>query len=79
MQCLVAAIREEPNMSGGGEQVDILPANYVVKDRWKVVSSSDSEFPLLAQKALLCDAVKVLLAGPRTDQTALTEGIWVRA
>ncbi|XP_053880405.1 tau-tubulin kinase 1 isoform X2 [Malaclemys terrapin pileata] len=37
MQCLVAAIREEPNMSGGGEQVDILPANYVVKDRWKVL------------------------------------------
>lgn len=27
-------------MSGGGEQVDILPTNYVVKDRWKVVSSS---------------------------------------
>lgn len=25
-------------MSGGGEQADILPANYVVKDRWKVVS-----------------------------------------
>lgn len=22
----------------GGEQADILPANYVVKDRWKVVS-----------------------------------------
>lgn len=38
MQCLAAAIKDEPNMSGGGEQVDILPANYVVKDRWKVVS-----------------------------------------
>ncbi|MXQ85402.1 hypothetical protein E5288_WYG011242 [Bos mutus] len=24
-------------MSGGGEQADILPANYVVKDRWKVL------------------------------------------
>uniref|UniRef100_A0A8C5J8I1 Tau tubulin kinase 1 n=1 Tax=Junco hyemalis TaxID=40217 RepID=A0A8C5J8I1_JUNHY len=24
-------------MSGGGEQVDILPTNYVVKDRWKVL------------------------------------------
>lgn len=40
MQCLAAVIKDEPNMSGGGEQVDILPTNYVVKDRWKVVSSS---------------------------------------
>lgn len=38
MQCLAAALKDEPNMSGGGEQADILPANYVVKDRWKVVS-----------------------------------------
>ena len=38
MQCLAAAIKDETNMSGGGEQADILPANYVVKDRWKVVS-----------------------------------------
>ncbi|XP_019404565.1 PREDICTED: tau-tubulin kinase 1 [Crocodylus porosus] len=37
MQCLAAAVKDEPNMSGGGEQVDILPANYVVKDRWKVL------------------------------------------
>ncbi|NXD68944.1 TTBK1 kinase, partial [Eolophus roseicapillus] len=37
MQCLAAVIKDEPNMSGGGEQVDILPANYVVKDRWKVL------------------------------------------
>ncbi|XP_039180425.1 tau-tubulin kinase 1 isoform X6 [Crotalus tigris] len=37
MQCLAAAIKDEPNMSGGGEQIDILPANYVVKDRWKVL------------------------------------------
>lgn len=44
MQCLAAAIKDEPNMSGGGEQVDILPANYVVKDRWKVVS----RFPFLS-------------------------------
>lgn len=32
-------------MSGGGEQVDILPTNYVVKDRWKVVSSSGFNGP----------------------------------
>lgn len=38
MQCLAAALKDETNMSGGGEQADILPANYVVKDRWKVVS-----------------------------------------
>ncbi|XP_065689602.1 tau-tubulin kinase 1 isoform X2 [Patagioenas fasciata] len=37
MQCLAAVIKDETNMSGGGEQVDILPANYVVKDRWKVL------------------------------------------
>lgn len=42
MQCLAAAaIKDETNMSGGGEQADILPANYVVKDRWKVVSDSE--------------------------------------
>lgn len=40
MQCLAAALKDETNMSGGGEQADILPANYVVKDRWKVVSDS---------------------------------------
>jgi len=37
MQCLAAALKDETNMSGGGEQADILPANYVVKDRWKVL------------------------------------------
>jgi len=48
MQCLAAVIKDEPNMSGGGEQVDILPANYVVKDRWKVVSTSAFVLPLVA-------------------------------
>uniref|UniRef100_A0A5F9DA61 Tau tubulin kinase 1 n=1 Tax=Oryctolagus cuniculus TaxID=9986 RepID=A0A5F9DA61_RABIT len=37
MQCLAAVLKDETNMSGGGEQADILPANYVVKDRWKVL------------------------------------------
>nr|XP_019593973.1 PREDICTED: tau-tubulin kinase 1 [Rhinolophus sinicus] len=37
MQCLATALKDETNMSGGGEQADILPANYVVKDRWKVL------------------------------------------
>ncbi|XP_007890507.2 tau-tubulin kinase 1 [Callorhinchus milii] len=37
MQCLVAATRDEANMSGGGEQVDILPVAFTVKDRWKVL------------------------------------------
>uniref|UniRef100_G1PCL3 non-specific serine/threonine protein kinase n=1 Tax=Myotis lucifugus TaxID=59463 RepID=G1PCL3_MYOLU len=36
-QGLAAAPKDETNMSGGGEQADILPANYVVKDRWKVL------------------------------------------
>ena len=53
MQCLAAVIKDEPNMSGGGEQVDILPANYVVKDRWKVVSSSVFVLPLVAQTDVL--------------------------
>lgn len=47
MQCLAAVIKDEPNMSGGGEQVDILPANYVVKDRWKVVSTPAFVLPLV--------------------------------
>ncbi|XP_069464976.1 tau-tubulin kinase 1 isoform X2 [Ambystoma mexicanum] len=37
MQCLAAVIKDDANMSGGGEQVDILPVSYVVKDRWKVL------------------------------------------
>ncbi|XP_063774825.1 tau-tubulin kinase 1 isoform X1 [Pseudophryne corroboree] len=37
MQCLVAVIRDDGNMSGGAEQADILPVSYVVKDRWKVL------------------------------------------
>ncbi|XP_038654784.1 tau-tubulin kinase 1-like [Scyliorhinus canicula] len=37
MQCLAAPAQEEANMSGGGEQVDILPVAFVVKDRWKVL------------------------------------------
>ncbi|OCT77441.1 tau-tubulin kinase 1 [Xenopus laevis] len=37
MQCLAAVIKDDGNMSGGAEQVDILPVSYVVKDRWKVL------------------------------------------
>ncbi|XP_048452562.1 tau-tubulin kinase 1-like [Rhincodon typus] len=37
MQCLAAPTQEEAKMSGGGEQVDILPVGFVVKDRWKVL------------------------------------------
>ncbi|KAM8947020.1 tau-tubulin kinase 1 [Pelodytes ibericus] len=37
MQCIAAVIRDEGIMSGGAEQVDILPVSYVVKDRWKVL------------------------------------------
>uniref|UniRef100_UPI00398F1F26 LOW QUALITY PROTEIN: tau-tubulin kinase 1-like n=1 Tax=Pristiophorus japonicus TaxID=55135 RepID=UPI00398F1F26 len=37
MQCLAAALQHEANMSGGGEQLDILPVAFVVKDRWKVL------------------------------------------
>lgn len=38
-------------MSGGGEQADILPANYVVKDRWKVVSAGRAEERVKPQRA----------------------------
>ncbi|NXF38282.1 TTBK1 kinase, partial [Nyctibius bracteatus] len=54
MQCLAAVIKDEPNMSGGGEQVDILPANYVVKDRWKVVSSSGFGCYLMFHSLCFC-------------------------
>ncbi|XP_067881331.1 tau-tubulin kinase 1-like, partial [Heterodontus francisci] len=37
VQGLAAATQDEANMSGGGEQVDILPVAFVVKDRWKVL------------------------------------------
>ncbi|XP_072105293.1 tau-tubulin kinase 1-like isoform X1 [Mobula birostris] len=37
MQCLAVPAQEEANMSGGSEQVDILPVAFVVKDRWKVL------------------------------------------
>ena len=36
MQCLVPG--DNGNMNGTSEQVDILPPNCMVKDRWKVVS-----------------------------------------
>ncbi|XP_036383119.1 tau-tubulin kinase 1 isoform X2 [Megalops cyprinoides] len=37
MQCLGPAIQDQANMNGAGEQVDILPPNCMVKDRWKVL------------------------------------------
>ncbi|MBN3295075.1 TTBK1 kinase, partial [Amia calva] len=37
MQCLAPALQDEANMNGAGEQADILPANCMVKDRWKVL------------------------------------------
>lgn len=32
----------DENMNGAGEQVDILPQNCMVKERWKVVSTQKS-------------------------------------
>lgn len=50
-------------MSGGGEQVDILPANYVVKDRWKVVSSSSFMLPFWWPKQIFsyCSRIETCL------------------
>lgn len=38
MQCVGPPVQADENMNGAGEQVDILPPNCMVKDRWKVVS-----------------------------------------
>ncbi|KAM3622656.1 uncharacterized protein V6R79_001700 [Siganus canaliculatus] len=37
MQCLVPGLQDNANMNGTSEQADILPPNYMVKDRWKVL------------------------------------------
>ncbi|XP_028306808.1 tau-tubulin kinase 1-like isoform X2 [Gouania willdenowi] len=37
MQCLVPGLQDNANMNGTSEQVDILPPNCMVKDRWKVL------------------------------------------
>ncbi|KAJ8361585.1 hypothetical protein SKAU_G00181100 [Synaphobranchus kaupii] len=37
MQCLGPSLQQDANMNGAGEQVDILPPNCMVKDRWKVL------------------------------------------
>ncbi|KAK2817556.1 hypothetical protein Q5P01_025747 [Channa striata] len=37
MQCLVPGLQDNANMNGTSEQADILPANCMVKDRWKVL------------------------------------------
>jgi len=38
MQCVGPVVHGDENMNGAGEQVDILPPNCLVKERWKVVS-----------------------------------------
>lgn len=40
MQCV--GVDCDENMNGAGEQVDILPQNCMVKERWKVVSTQKS-------------------------------------
>lgn len=37
MQCVGPGVNGDENMNGAGEQVDILPSNCLVKDRWKVL------------------------------------------
>ncbi|XP_076141315.1 tau-tubulin kinase 1 [Alosa pseudoharengus] len=37
MQCVGPAVQGDVNMNGVGEQVDILPPNCMVKERWKVL------------------------------------------
>lgn len=38
MQCVGPGVNADENMNGAGEQVDILPPQCMVKERWKVVS-----------------------------------------
>ncbi|XP_052009342.1 tau-tubulin kinase 1 isoform X1 [Xyrauchen texanus] len=37
MQCVGPGVQADENMNGAGEQVDILPSNCLVKERWKVL------------------------------------------
>uniref|UniRef100_A0A9J8AP85 non-specific serine/threonine protein kinase n=1 Tax=Cyprinus carpio carpio TaxID=630221 RepID=A0A9J8AP85_CYPCA len=37
MQCVGPGVQGDENMNGAGEQVDILPSNCLVKERWKVL------------------------------------------
>ncbi|XP_052001019.1 tau-tubulin kinase 1-like [Xyrauchen texanus] len=37
MQCIGPSVQGDENMNGAGEQVDILPSNCLVKERWKVL------------------------------------------
>ncbi|XP_077095525.1 tau-tubulin kinase 1 [Siphateles boraxobius] len=37
MQCVGPVVHGDENMNGAGEQVDILPPNCLVKERWKVL------------------------------------------
>ncbi|XP_072546096.1 tau-tubulin kinase 1 [Salminus brasiliensis] len=37
MQCVGPGVHVDENMNGAGEQVDILPPNCMVKERWKVL------------------------------------------
>ncbi|XP_016090994.1 tau-tubulin kinase 1-like [Sinocyclocheilus grahami] len=37
MQCVGPGVHGDENMNGAGEQVDILPSNCLVKERWKVL------------------------------------------
>ncbi|XP_028844926.1 tau-tubulin kinase 1 isoform X2 [Denticeps clupeoides] len=37
MQCVGPGVQGDVNMNGAGEQVDILPPNCMVKERWKVL------------------------------------------
>ncbi|XP_067223894.1 tau-tubulin kinase 1 [Chanodichthys erythropterus] len=37
MQCVGPVVHGDENMNGAGEQVDILPSNCLVKERWKVL------------------------------------------
>ncbi|XP_052475545.1 tau-tubulin kinase 1-like isoform X1 [Carassius gibelio] len=37
MQCVGPGVHVDENMNGAGEQVDILPSNCLVKERWKVL------------------------------------------
>lgn len=66
MQCVGPGVNGDENMNGAGEQVDILPPNCLVKERWKVVSVCVSG--CVGVREYRCPMCLMLLQPNRTGQ-----------
>lgn len=70
-QCLAPALQDQANMNGTSEQVDILPPNCMVKDRWKVVRNT-------THFAVCCASVTVQpLLSISSALVSRTAGLWM--